>query len=108
MAQRHYNQFWDWALFVGSLMRPLLLGIVLSLTVSGVPIRNGFVYAGDGRYPIPFSRWPVITVLLSCDVGLTRVIKKLEKDVAVQLTVALKARPGQFIWRLVGLWLDAI
>ena len=88
---RHYNQFWDWALFVGSLMPPFLLGIVFSSTVSGVPIRNGFVYAGMGDILTPFSLLGgILAVLLSLNVGLTRVIKKVKKDVAVQLTVALK------------------
>ena len=88
---RHYNQFWDWALFVGSLMPPFLLGIVFSSTVSGVPIRNGFVYAGMGDILTPFSLLGgILVVLLSLNVGLARVIKKVKKDVAVQLTVALK------------------
>ena len=77
---RHYNQFWDWALFVGSLMPPFLLGIVFSSTVSGVPIRNGFVYAGMGDILTPFSLLGgILVVLLSLNVGLARVIKKVKK-----------------------------
>ncbi|HAJ53625.1 MAG TPA: cytochrome d ubiquinol oxidase subunit II, partial [Lactobacillus sp.] len=88
---RHYNQFWDWALFIGSLMPPFLLGIVFSSTVSGVPIRNGFVYASMGDILTPFSiLGGILAVLLSLNVGLTRVIKKVSANVAEQLTVALK------------------
>ncbi|QVI34790.1 cytochrome d ubiquinol oxidase subunit II [Lacticaseibacillus chiayiensis] len=88
---RHYNRFWDWALFIGSLIPPFLLGIIFSSTVSGVPIRNGFVYASMGDILTPFTLLGgILAVLLSLNVGLTRVIKKVKVDVAEQLTVALK------------------
>ena len=88
---RHYNRFWDWALFIGSLMPPFLLGIIFSSTVSGVPIRNGFVYASMGDILTPFSiLGGILAVLLSLNVGLNRVIKKVTEPVATSLTVALK------------------
>lgn len=41
-----WRKFWDWALFGGSLLVPLLLGVAFSNVLIGVPINEKMTYTG--------------------------------------------------------------
>ena len=41
-----WRSFWDWAIFGGSLVPPILWGVAFSNFVTGVPINQEFIYVG--------------------------------------------------------------
>ncbi len=41
-----WRSFWDWAIFGGSLVPPILWGVAFSNFVTGVPINQKFIYVG--------------------------------------------------------------
>ncbi|MCD2257435.1 cytochrome d ubiquinol oxidase subunit II [Lactobacillus sp. CC-MHH1034] len=80
------NRFWDWGLFFGSLVPPFLIGLVFTSSFSGIPIKNGFVYANFFDIVTPFSLvGGLMAVILSLDIGLARVIKKVPVNLATKL-----------------------
>ncbi len=86
-----YNRFWDWGLFLGSLLPPFLFGIILSSMVSGVPMKDGFVYAGFGDVVTLFSLLGgILAVVLSINIGLSRVIKKVSDPLVAKLQPILR------------------
>ncbi len=42
-----WRQFWDWAIFIGSLVPAILWGVAISNLVKGVPIDGNMTFVGD-------------------------------------------------------------
>lgn len=95
---RHYNRFWDWALIIGSLVPPFLFGLIFASTVSGVTVRNNVVYASWGDVLTVFNiLGGLLAVVLSLNIGLARIMKKVPTALAAKLT-------GKLRWTLIVLY----
>lgn len=64
-----WRKTWDWAIFVGSLLPPLLLGVAFANIVKGVPIDANMTYTG-GFFNLlnPYALIAGLTTVIVCTV----------------------------------------
>lgn len=77
-----WRKVWDWAIFLGSLLPPFLLGIVLTSLIKGVPIdQNMQIYAGLFDIVNVYTVFGGVTFVVLCLLhGLLFASLKLEGD----------------------------
>ncbi|MHC5251451.1 cytochrome d ubiquinol oxidase subunit II [Listeria kieliensis] len=66
-ASAAWRNFWDWMVFVGSILPPFLFGVLFASLIQGMPINHDMnMHAGFFDYITVFSVWGGLTVTMLC------------------------------------------
>lgn len=78
-----WTNYWDWALFIGSLLPPFLLGVLFTSMLKGMPIDKDMnMAAGFTDFINIYSLWGGLTVTLLCFLhGLNFLALKTEGEI---------------------------
>lgn len=87
-----WTNIWDWALFLGSLLPPFLLGVLFTSLLKGMPIHKDMnMTAGFGDFINVYSLWGGLTVTLLCFLhGLNFLTLKTEGELRTRSAILAK------------------